>query len=68
MPSFVRWFRHRDSAKSRKLADQNDGTLVPPKPSWQEAWSRKEVKPDEVVELIHECTQEMKSRGELQSI
>jgi hypothetical protein len=67
MPSFVRWFRHRDAAKSRKLTDKNDGTLAPAKPSWQEAWSRKEVKPEEVVELIHECTQEMKSRGKFPS-
>lgn len=65
MPSFARWFRSRDSAKSRKRADQGDGVVAPSKPTWQEAWTRKEVAPEEVQELIHECTQEMKSRGEL---
>jgi len=67
MPSFARWFRSRDAAKSKKFADQGDGVVAPTKPSWQEAWNRKEVAPEEVQELIHECTQEMKSRGELQS-
>ena len=69
MPFFSKVFR-RDgqgaSAKAKKNAGQNiGGALAPPKPRWEDAWTRKDVSPEEIQELIHECTQEMKSRGML---
>jgi hypothetical protein len=62
MPSFLRVFRRDTATKSKKNANASN-VVEPPKPRWEEAWSRKEVQPEEVQELIHICTQEMKSRG-----
>lgn len=62
MPFFAKVFKPRD-AKKGKLDDSNGQLLPPPKPRWEESWARKEVAPDEVEELIHVCTQELKSRG-----
>lgn len=62
MPFFSRVFKRDGASKARKNADASQH-VAPPKLDWKEAWSRKEVAPDEVYELIHECTQEMKSRG-----
>lgn len=33
------------------------------KPRWQGSWTSKEVVPEEVEELVHACTAEMKLRG-----
>ena len=68
MPFFRNVFKPREGSRSAskagKYADrQNGGPVVPPKPRWEEAWSRKDVAPEEIRELIHVCTQEMKSRG-----
>jgi hypothetical protein len=65
MPSFLRVFR-RDTASKSKKHGLADSSAEPAKPKWEEAWSRKEIQPDEVQELIHVCTQEMKSRGMLE--
>jgi hypothetical protein len=62
MPSFLRVFRRDTDAKSKKKAIANN-VVEPEKPKWEESWSRKDVRPEEVQELIHVCTQEMKSRG-----
>lgn len=63
MPFFSNLFKRDASSKSRKNAAPGKD-VVSIKPRWEEAWSRKEVSPEEVQELIHECSQEMKSRGE----
>ncbi|KAF2099602.1 hypothetical protein NA57DRAFT_55556 [Rhizodiscina lignyota] len=65
MPFFSKVFRRDGGAsKAKKNADQGKGGAVePPKPRWEDAWSRREVAPEEIQELIHECTIEMKSRG-----
>lgn len=66
MPFFSKVFRSKDgaAAKSKKHTDQgNGGALEPPKPRWEDAWGRKEVAPEVMQELIHQCTQELKSRG-----
>jgi hypothetical protein len=63
MPFFSNLFKRDASSKARKQVAA-DRTVAPAKPRWEEAWSRKEVSPEEVQELIHECSQEMKSRGE----
>jgi hypothetical protein len=63
MAFFSNLFRRDASHKSRKHAAPGK-EVAPVGPRWEEAWSRKEVTPEEVQELIHECSQEMKSRGE----
>jgi hypothetical protein len=67
MPSFLRVFRRDTAANAKKNADANR-VVEPPKPRWEESWSRKEVQPDEIQELIHVCTQEIKSRGTKPSV
>ncbi|QDS67941.1 hypothetical protein FKW77_008811 [Venturia effusa] len=62
MPFFSNLFKRDASSKSRKdVAQGKDEVQI--KPRWEEAWSRKEVSPEEVQELIHDCAQEMKSRA-----
>ena len=56
------------SAKAKKQDHQSNGAVPapPPKPLWDDAWTRTEVEPEEVQELLSACTHEMKSRGENQ--
>ena len=57
-----------DSApKKAKKAPQTNGavSVPPPKPRWDDAWTRKQVEPEEVQELLRGCTMELKSRGML---
>ena len=42
--------------------------MAPLKPKWEDAWSRKDVEPEEVQELLRYCTYEIKSRGTIQSM
>lgn len=49
-------------AKGRKNALQ-PVLQEPPKPKWEDAWTRKTVGPEEVQELLKGCTLELKSRG-----
>jgi hypothetical protein len=62
MPFFSKLFGSDAKAKARKQADLGQ-KVAPPKPKWEEAWARTEVAPEEVHELIHICTHELKSRG-----
>jgi len=69
MPFFSKVFRSKDNvgatlkAKRDAVPVEVGGPVAPPVPQWEDAWSRKHVAPEDVQELIHECTQEMKSRG-----
>lgn len=69
MPFFSRVFRSKDSGtstqKSKKKLPQSNGAVPapPPKPHWDDAWTRKEVEPEEIQELLRGCTHELKSRG-----
>jgi hypothetical protein len=63
MPFFKNVFRSKDSPRSGSKVGEHEAPVVQPKPRWEESWSRKEVAPAEIQELIHGCTQEMKSRG-----
>lgn len=64
MPFFKNVFKSKDGARSASRAAQYQDTApAPPKPRWQESWERKDVSPEEVQELIHCCTQEIKSRA-----
>ena len=66
-------FRNKDkdggiaTPKSKKKNAHTNGTVPapPPKPLWDDAWTRKEVEPEEIQELLRACTYELKSRGEL---
>lgn len=56
------------SPRSKKKANHHtNGVLVPappPKPLWEgDAWTRKEVEPEEIQELLRGCTNELKSRA-----
>lgn len=68
MPFFSRVFKAKDghnaTAKSKKQAINggNDAALFPSR-RWDDAYARTELDPVEVEELIHVCTQEVKSRG-----
>ena len=52
----------------KNVASTNRMVPVPPsKPLWEDAWTRKEVEPEEIQELLRGCTHELKSRGEHES-
>ena len=53
--------------KSKKKNVHTNGAVPapPPKPHWDDAWTRKEVEPEEIQELLRGCTYELKSRGKL---
>ena len=56
------------SPRSKKKANaQTNGAIAPvppPKPLWEgDAWTRKEVEPEEIQELMRACTNELKSRA-----
>ena len=56
--------------KSRKKNVHSNGAVPapPPKPHWDDAWTRKEVEPEEIQELLRGCTHELKSRGMLKNV
>lgn len=64
-------FRSKDrdgvvtTPKSKKKNAHTNGVVPapPPKPHWDDAWTRKEVEPEEIQELLRGCTYELKSRG-----
>lgn len=49
--------------KSKKGQAQNTASEAPPKPRWEDAWTRTSVEPEEVQELLRGCTLELKSRA-----
>lgn len=69
MPLFSRVFRSKDStlpkSKSKsQLVVQHGQAIAPPKPRFTANWTSKKIDPEEVEELIHACTLELKSRAE----
>lgn len=62
MPSFFSRKKGKDGPKVKKGAQQAP-VAEPSKPRWEDAWMRKEVEAEEVQELLHGCTVELKSRG-----
>jgi hypothetical protein len=66
MPFFKNVFKSKDGSRAASKAGKHGNhveSVAQPKPRWEESWSRKEVAPEDIQELIHVCTQEMKSRG-----
>ncbi|KAK4984382.1 hypothetical protein LTR50_006637 [Elasticomyces elasticus] len=69
MPFFSNVFKNKDgpvTSPNQRTAvhDTNQGPAVPPKPRYASSWNSKEMVPEEVQDLIHACTQEMKSRAD----
>ncbi|PMD61832.1 DUF1708-domain-containing protein [Hyaloscypha bicolor E] len=64
MPGFFSRLKGRDGpSKVKKGALQPAIDAAPPKPRWEDAWSRKTIEPQEVQELLHGCTVELKARA-----
>lgn len=67
MSFFSRVFRKEGGSK--KNGKQNGvAATEPAKPKWTDAWLRTEVSPEEVQELLHGCTIELKARGKWSDI
>ncbi|KAK8122440.1 hypothetical protein PG984_011110 [Apiospora sp. TS-2023a] len=66
MPGLFSRMRGKDGqgkTKSKKGANVDDLThQLPQKPTWEDAYARTSVDPEEVGELIHACTEELKAR------
>ncbi|KAH8899411.1 hypothetical protein GQ53DRAFT_777107 [Thozetella sp. PMI_491] len=67
MPSLFSRLKGKDGPnkiKSKKgthldaLANQ-----LPPKPRWEDAWTRTTLEPEEIQELVRRCTEELKARA-----
>lgn len=66
MPLFSR-FKNKGAqptSKGKNLGSSGARDLAAPRQSqWQARWESIAIVPDEVKELVHVCTMEMKSRG-----
>jgi hypothetical protein len=66
MPLFSR-FKSKGAQPASKSGAQDNGAAnaqAAAAARWQSNWNSKTIVPEEVEELIHTCTAEMKSRGE----
>ena len=63
MPGFLSRLKARDGLRRKKNANQGLGDNLPQKPKWDDAYTRPSVEPDEIHELLHFCTAELKARG-----
>lgn len=68
MPGFFSRLKSKDGTttkvpKTKKGAQQPSFVEEPAKPKWEDAWTRNDVEPEEIQELIRGCTLEVKSRG-----
>ncbi|KIW48167.1 uncharacterized protein PV06_00785 [Exophiala oligosperma] len=62
MPFFSKVFKGKDGAVKKSTAPVANGH-TDKKPQWSDAWIRTRVDPEEVSELLHLCTAELKSRA-----
>ncbi|OCT48875.1 hypothetical protein CLCR_05309 [Cladophialophora carrionii] len=62
MPFFSKVFKSREGQVKKNAAPVANGDSHK-KPQWSDAWVRTRVDPEEVAELLHLCTAELKSRG-----
>lgn len=63
MPLFSR-FKSKGVQPTLKKGDLENGTPAVQRPArWQSRWESTTIEPDEVVDLVHACTAEMKKRG-----
>lgn len=61
MPGLFSRLKGKDSKSKKKNAGNDLPTFS--KPTWDDAWTRKSVDPEEIHELLHFCTEELKARG-----
>lgn len=62
MPFFSKVFKSKDVAAKKAAAPVANGDAHK-QVQWSDAWLRTRVDPEEVSELLHMCTAELKSRG-----
>ncbi|TQV98576.1 morphogenesis protein (Msb1) [Cordyceps javanica] len=60
---FSRINKARDARLKKKNGANDLAGSLPPKPRWDDAYTRTSVDPDEIDELIRYCTHEIKARG-----
>lgn len=65
MPGFLSRLKGRDGLRKKKNAVQGLNDSLPQKPKWDDAYTRSSVEPEEIHELLHFCTAELKARGML---
>ncbi|KAI0410086.1 hypothetical protein F4802DRAFT_604111 [Xylaria palmicola] len=64
MPSLFSRIRGKDGRLRSKKNGASDSTpQLPGKPRWDDAYARSSVEPEEVQDLIHRCTVELKARA-----
>lgn len=63
MPGFLSRLKARDGLRKKKNGMQDLTNALPQKPKWGDAYTRASVEPEEVHELLHVCTDELKARG-----
>lgn len=64
MPGLFSRLKVRDGVKSKKKGATSDSSASQPlRQKWDDAYARKTVEPDEVHDLLHYCTAELKARG-----
>ncbi|POR38978.1 Morphogenesis-like protein MSB1 [Tolypocladium paradoxum] len=64
MPGLFARLKGRDGLRSKKKNATSDrANSLPQKPKWDDAYTRKTVEPEEIHELLHCCTEELKARG-----
>lgn len=62
MPFFSKVFKSKDVGVKKSAVPVAKGDSQK-KPQWSDAWIRTRIDPEEVAELLHLCTIELKSRG-----
>ncbi|KAG6295984.1 hypothetical protein E4U09_001944 [Claviceps aff. purpurea] len=63
MAGFLSRLKARDGLRKKKHSMQDLANAHPQKPKWDDAYTRASVEPEEVHELLHFCTAELKARG-----
>jgi hypothetical protein len=63
MPGFLARLKGREVLRKKKHAMQGIADSLPQKPKWEDAYTRPSVEPEEIHELLHFCTAELKARG-----
>ncbi|KAI2626383.1 hypothetical protein GGS21DRAFT_530159 [Xylaria nigripes] len=64
MPSLFSRIKGKDGKfRSKKHGNEDSALQLSGKPRWDDAYARTSVNPDEVQELVHRCTAELKARA-----
>ncbi|TWU75352.1 hypothetical protein ED733_007014 [Metarhizium rileyi] len=63
MPGFLSRLKGREVLRKKRNNMQRFADSLPQKPKWDDAYTRPSVEPEEIHELLHICTAELKARG-----